>query len=73
MARFEELAAELERKRLEQKALEEALVEEARRLRTAGIQQRLLGRLLAEATGGKPETARKWLQRHGVSEDPRDS
>ncbi|MGW0593102.1 hypothetical protein [Streptosporangium sp. NPDC002607] len=70
VTRFEELATALGQVRARESELEAELLTMARHLRGAGVQQRLLGRLLGERAAMKPATALKWLQRHGVEADP---
>ncbi|MEU7457519.1 hypothetical protein [Streptosporangium roseum] len=69
MTRFENLAAELGALRARATELEAELLTVGRQLRGAGVQQRLLGRLLGEHGEMKADSARKWLQRHGVEAD----
>lgn len=69
LTRFEKLAADLGALRVRQAQVEADLLAVARALRTAGVQQRLLGRLMGERAGMKPDASRKWLQRHGVEAD----
>lgn len=69
LTRFEKLAADLGVLRARQAQVEADLLAVARALRAAGVQQRLLGRLMGERAGMKPDASRKWLQRHGVEAD----
>ncbi|MFG1755927.1 hypothetical protein [Streptosporangium sandarakinum] len=70
LTRFEHLAADLGALRAQRAAIEEELLGVARTLHAAGVGQRLLARVMGQHAAMNAETARKWLQRHGVTDTP---